>query len=162
LFSPDNYPHKSGAIFQINLYVFNIHKEIPNGINKLNHVKRLAVFQNESFTIPYKRMNHLCHQWNKHMLTIVQNTFYSHCGQWFPLVNERFVINNSVAIPILFFELSVTNNAAKPNCVLPIGDNGSLYKGCSSGELFVMKINETQLLCKAAVVSLMQTLVITL
>ncbi len=44
LFSPENYPHKSGAIFYINLYVFYIHTEIPNGTNKLNHVKRSAIF----------------------------------------------------------------------------------------------------------------------
>ncbi len=25
-FSPENYPHKSGAILHINLYMFNIHK----------------------------------------------------------------------------------------------------------------------------------------
>jgi hypothetical protein len=47
--SPENYPHKSGAIFHINLYVFNIHTEIPNGTNKLNHVKLSAVFQNKPF-----------------------------------------------------------------------------------------------------------------
>ncbi len=71
LFSPMNYPHKSGAIIHINLYLFYIHTEIPNGTNKLNHVKWLAVFQNEPFTIPYGRMNHLCRHWNKRMLTIV-------------------------------------------------------------------------------------------
>jgi hypothetical protein len=77
LFSPENYPHKSGAIFHINLYVFYIHTEIPNGTNKLNHVKRSAVFQNKPFAIQYGRMNHHCRHWNKRMLTIVQNTFYS-------------------------------------------------------------------------------------
>jgi hypothetical protein len=69
--SPENYPHKSGAIFHIDLYVFNIPMEIPNGTNKLNHVKRLPVFQNKPFQIPYGRMNHPCHDWNKRMLTIV-------------------------------------------------------------------------------------------
>jgi hypothetical protein len=39
----------------------------------------------------------------------------------------------------------VTNNAAKPNCILPIGNNGSLYEGRSSGELIVIQINETLL-----------------
>ncbi len=43
LFPPENYPHKSGAIFQIDLYVFYLHMEIPNGTHKLHHVKRLAV-----------------------------------------------------------------------------------------------------------------------
>jgi hypothetical protein len=55
-------------------YIFNIHTEIPNGTNKLNHVKRLAVFQKKAFGIPYGRMNHLCHNWNKCMLTIIQNS----------------------------------------------------------------------------------------
>jgi hypothetical protein len=32
-------------------------------------------------------------------------------------------------------------DAAKPNCTLPIGDNGSLNGGCSFGELIVIKIN---------------------
>jgi hypothetical protein len=102
LFSPENYPHKSGAIFHINLYVFYIHTEIPNGTNKLNHVKWLAVFQNKSFAIPYGRMNHCRRHWNKHMLTNVQNTFYSRRAWWLPLVNERFVINNSVAVLSFF------------------------------------------------------------
>jgi hypothetical protein len=34
-------------------------------------VKRSAVFQNKPFGIPYGRMNHLCRDWNKRMLTIV-------------------------------------------------------------------------------------------
>ncbi len=62
--SPENYPHKSSAIFHIDLYMFNITTEIPNGTNKLNHVKRPAVFQNEPFQIPYGRMNYLCRDWN--------------------------------------------------------------------------------------------------
>ncbi len=144
-FSPENYMHKSGAIFHINLYVVNIHTEIPNGTNKLNHVKRLAVFQNEPIGILYSRMNHLCRNWNKRMLTIVQNTFYNRCAQWLPLVNERFVIDKSVAISIIFFGLGVTNNAAKPDCVVPIGDNSSSYEGRCSDKLIVIKINETQL-----------------
>jgi hypothetical protein len=76
--------------------------EISNGTNKLNHVKRSAIFQNEPFGIPYSRMNHLCHHWNKRMLTIVQNTFYNCPAQWLPLVNERFAINESLAISIIF------------------------------------------------------------
>jgi hypothetical protein len=44
---------KIKLIFHINLYVFNIHTKIPNGTNKLYYVKRLAVFQNEPFRIPY-------------------------------------------------------------------------------------------------------------
>jgi hypothetical protein len=33
------------------------------------------------------------------------------------------------------------NNAAKPNCILPIGDDGSLNEGHSSSELIVININ---------------------
>ncbi len=71
LFPPDSYPHKSGAILQVDLYVFDMHTKIPNGTHKLHHVKRLAVFQDKPFTIPYGRMNHLHRYWNKHMLTII-------------------------------------------------------------------------------------------
>ncbi len=63
-FPPKYYLHTFCTIFHIDLYVFNIHMEISNGTNKLNYVKRLAVFQNKPFGIPYGRMNHLCHHWN--------------------------------------------------------------------------------------------------
>ncbi len=53
-----------------------------------------------------------------------------------------FVIDKSVAISIGFVGLGVTNDAAKPDCVVPIGDNGSSNKGCFSSELIVIKINE--------------------
>ncbi len=33
------------------------------------------------------------------------------------------------------------SNDAKPNCILPIGDDGSLNGGRSSGELIVIEIN---------------------
>ncbi len=79
------------------------------------------------------------------MLTIVQNTFYSRHAQWLPLVDERFVIDESIAVSIIFFRLGVTNNAAKPDCVIPTGEDDSLYEGHSSGELIIIKINETQL-----------------
>jgi hypothetical protein len=69
--SPENYSHNSGAIFHIDLYVFNILTEILNGTNKFNHVKRSAVFQNKPFGIPYSRMNHVCYNLNKRMLTSV-------------------------------------------------------------------------------------------
>jgi hypothetical protein len=39
----------------------------------------------------------------------------------------------------VFFGLGVTIEAAKPDCILPIGDDGSLYKNHSSGKLIVMK-----------------------
>jgi hypothetical protein len=75
------------------------------------------------------------------MLTIIQNTSFNRLAQWLPLVNERFVIIELVTISMVFFRLGVMNNAAKPNCILPIGDDGSLNEGCSSGELFVIEIN---------------------
>ncbi len=101
LFPPKYYSQKSHIIFHINLYMFNIHTEISNGTNKLYHVKRSAVFQNEPFWIPYGRMNHLCHHWNKHMLTIVQNTLCNRRAWWLPLVDERVVINKLVAVSII-------------------------------------------------------------
>jgi hypothetical protein len=96
-------PHKSCTIFHINLYMFNIHTEIAKGTNKLNHVKWSAVFQNKPFRIPYGRIDHLCCDWNKCMLTIVQNTFYNCCAQWLSLVDERFIIDELVAVSIIFF-----------------------------------------------------------
>jgi hypothetical protein len=46
-----------------------------------------------------------------------------------------------VTISIIFFGLGVMNDAAKPNCIIPIGDDGSLNGGRSSGKLIVIKIN---------------------
>ncbi len=144
-FPPPKYnSHKSCAIFHINLYVFNIHTEISNGTNKLYHVKRLAVFQNKPFWIPYGRMNHLCHHCNKRMLTIVQNTFTAVVLDDFFSLMKGLSLTNWLPFPSFFGGLGVTNNAAKPNCVVPTGDNGSLYEDHSSGKLIVIKINETQ------------------
>ncbi len=75
------------------------------------------------------------------MLTIIQNTSLNRRAQWLPLVDEWFVINKLVTISIIFFWLGVMNNAAKPDYILSIGDNGSLNGGCSSGKLIVIKIN---------------------
>ncbi len=105
LFLPENYPHKSAAIFQVDLYVFEIHTKIPNGTHKLHHVKWSAIFQDKLFAIPYSRMHHFHRHWNKCMLTMIQNTFYSRCAQWLLLVDEWFVIGNLVAISICFFGL---------------------------------------------------------
>jgi hypothetical protein len=79
------------------------------------------------------------------MLTIVQNTLCNRRAQWLPLVDERFIIDESVAVPIIFFGPGVTNNATKPNCTLPTGGDGSLYEGHLSGKLIVIQINETLL-----------------
>jgi hypothetical protein len=40
-----------------------------------------------------------------------------------------------------FFGLGVMNDAAKPDCILPMRDDGSSNGGCSSGKLIVIKIN---------------------
>ncbi len=56
---------------------------------------------------------------------------------------QKSVNNPWSAFPSVFFGLGVTNEAATPNCVLPIGDDGSMYEDCLSGELMVMIINET-------------------
>ncbi len=79
------------------------------------------------------------------MLTIVQNTFCNWHAWWLPLVDEKFIIDKLVAVSIIFFGLGVTNNAAKPDCILPTGDEGSLYEDRSSGKLIVIKINDTLL-----------------
>ncbi len=42
---------------------------------------------------------------------------------------------NQSPSPLFFFGLGVTNDAAKPDCVLPIGGNGSLNRGHYSGKL---------------------------
>ncbi len=86
-------------------------------------------------------MNHPCRDWNKGMLTIIQNTSFNRRAWWLPLVNERFVINKLVTISMVFFKLGVMNDAAKPNCIFPIGDDGSSNGGRSSGKLIVIKIN---------------------
>jgi hypothetical protein len=52
----------------------------------------------------------------------------------------------------------VTNEAAKPDYILPIGDDGSMYEDHSSGELIVMIINETKVaLMEAGVMSKIRT-----
>ena len=42
---------------------------------------------------------------------------------------------------MVFFGLGVMNDAAESNCILPIGDNGSLNGGCSFGKLIIIKFN---------------------
>ncbi len=86
-------------------------------------------------------MNHPCHDWNKRMLTIIQNSSFNYRARWLPLVNERFVINKLVTISMVSFGLGVMNDAAKPNCILPIGDDGSLNGGRSSSKLIIVEIN---------------------
>jgi hypothetical protein len=102
-FPKEMYSHKSSAIFHIDMYILSIYTEVLNSTNKLNHGKQLAVFQNKPIVFPDGRMNHLHHYWNKRMLTIVQITFCNHCAQWLPLIDERFVIDKSVAVSIVFF-----------------------------------------------------------
>jgi hypothetical protein len=66
-----------------------------------------------------------------------------------------------VAVSIFFFLLGVTNDAAKPNCIVQIGNNGSSNEGHSSSKLIIIKINKTQLSWKQQS-SQMQTPAITL
>jgi hypothetical protein len=54
-------------------------------------------------------------------------------------------LTNQLPSPSPFFGLGVMNNAAKPDCILPIGDDGSSNRHCFSGKLVVIKINEAQL-----------------
>ncbi len=140
---PENYPHKSGAIFHIDLYVFNIPTKISNGTNKLNHVKRPAVFQNEPFWILYGRMNHLCCDWNKRMLTIIRNIFCNPRAWWLPLVDKRFVVNKLVAFSIIFFWTWCHKQwcQAQQCC----SNRRRWFFVWGSFKLIIIKINETQL-----------------
>jgi hypothetical protein len=52
---------------------------------------------------------------------------------------------NRLPFPSFYFGLGVTTDAAKPDCVIPTGDNGLSYESCSSGKLIVIKLNETLL-----------------
>ncbi len=60
-----------------------------------------------------------------------------HDNQWNLALMETGVVSK------MRTRLGATNKAAKPDCILPIGDDGSMYEDCSSGELIVMIINET-------------------
>jgi hypothetical protein len=77
-FPLEMYPQKSGAIFHIDVYIVGIYTEAPKGINKLYHVKQLAVFQNKPFALQDSRINHHHHYWNKCMLIFVQINFCNH------------------------------------------------------------------------------------
>ncbi len=102
-FPPENYPHKSHAIFHINFYILSIHTKVSNSTNKLNHMKWSAILQNKPLAFRDSRMNHLCRYWDKRMLTIVESRFCNHCACWLPLANERFVIDKSGAVSIFCF-----------------------------------------------------------
>ncbi len=54
------------------------------------------------------------------------------CGQFILLFGK---------LACTLFPDSKRIDAAKPDCTLPIGDDGSLNEGPSSGELMVTKIN---------------------
>ncbi len=98
--------HTSPVPFSTFLFlhiVLSIHTEVSNSTNKLNHVKRSAVFQNKPFTCWDSIMNHLCCYWDKHILTIAEITFCNPHAQWLPLVDKRFIINKSIAVSITFF-----------------------------------------------------------
>ncbi len=101
-FHPTYYPHKSCTIFHTDVYILSIHTEVPNSTSKLNHMKWLAIYQNKPFAFPHGRMNQLCHYCYKGMLTIVQITFCNRCPGLLPLVDERFIMEELVAILIFF------------------------------------------------------------
>jgi hypothetical protein len=63
----------------------------------------------------------------------------------FLLLMKGLSSTNQSPFPSFFSGLGVTNDAAKPDCILPTGDDGSSYEGRSSGELIVIQINETLL-----------------
>ena len=42
---------------------------------------------------------------------------------------------------MVFFGLGVMNDAAKSNCILLIGDDGSLNGSCSFGKLIIIEFN---------------------
>ncbi len=84
-------------------------------------------------------------------------TGLSVCSPWFKTPFATIVLNGFLSLmkglsstnwspsPSVFFWLGVINNAAKPDCILPIGDDGYLNEGRSSGELIVIEINKTLL-----------------
>jgi hypothetical protein len=75
------------------------------------------------------------------MLTIIQNTSFNRLARWLLSSMKGLSSTNWSPYPWFLFGLGVMNNAAKPNCILPIGDGGSLNGGHSSGELIVIQIN---------------------
>jgi hypothetical protein len=50
-------------------------------------------------------------------------------------------LTNRSPSPSFFFQLGAMNDAAKPICILPIGDNGYSNQGPSFSELIVIEIN---------------------
>jgi hypothetical protein len=62
----------------------------------------------------------------------------------FLLLKKWSFLMNWLPPPLPFFGLGVTKDAAKPEFILSIGDNGSCNGLCPSHEL-IIKINEVQL-----------------
>jgi hypothetical protein len=71
------------------------------------------------------------------MLTIV-TPFTTVVLDDFLLLMKSLSSTNQSLFPSYFFGLGVTNDAAKPDCILPTGDDGSLYEDRSSGKLIVI------------------------
>ncbi len=133
-------------------------------------------------------MNHLCHDWNKRMLTIVWNYYHmmnriitTKPIQWLPLVDERFVIDKLVPISIIFFDLvwqtmlpnliASVQQGTMVLCMKVVPPASSLLfksmKHCSQGSSNCVKNANTgyqwnTALKEAAFVSKMQTPAITL
>ncbi len=75
----------------------------------------------------------------------------------FLLLMKGLSLTNRLPFLSFYFGLGVTNDAAKPDCDVPTGDNGYLYEGCSSGKLIVIKNQLNTALMEAAIMSKMQT-----
>ncbi len=130
-FSPENYPHKSGAIFHIDLNVliftwkflmaptsFTVWSGWPSFKTNLLefHTAEWIIFAVTGISV--------CSPLSKTpFTTVVLDGFLSSMK-----VSSS---TNWSPFPSFFFWLGVTNNAAKPNCVVWTGDDGSLNDGHS-------------------------------
>ncbi len=155
-FPPKYYSHKSCTIFHIDLYVFNIHTKTPNVTNKLYHVKRSASFKMnllESHTAEWiifaMTEKSVC-------LPLFKTPFTTVVLNGFLLSMKGLSSTNQSPFPS-FFWLGGTNNAAKPNCVIPTEDDGSSNDSRSFGKLICYLNQGNTALKEAAIVSKMQT-----
>jgi hypothetical protein len=63
----------------------------------------------------------------------------------FLLSMKGLPLMNRLLFPSFFFWSWCNKQCWQARLIVPTGDDGSLYEGCSSGELIVIKINEIQL-----------------
>ncbi len=121
-FSPENYPHKSGAIFHI--------ETAPTSLTMWSG--RLSFKTNLS-------ESHLA-EWIIFALTEI-----SVCSPLFKTPFTTIVLDGFL---LSMKGSSLTTWSPFQSCIVPTGDDGSLYDSHSSGKLIVIKISETQLLWK--------------